>query len=178
MIYLWATFVTLLNAIWLLTVAANLPGTWLMILTAALANWVTSPEQPLMSWNVLIIAVVLAVIGEICEFLFGAAGSKRSGGSVWGAAGAVAGAVIGGIVGTFALPIPIVGSIVGACAGAFLGALTLEWAKAGRTWSAAITSGRGAAVGRFWGTLAKLAIGFVIWLLLAIAAFIPTPPPV
>ncbi|MEX2672523.1 MAG: DUF456 domain-containing protein [Phycisphaeraceae bacterium] len=175
MIFVWASLVTLLNAVWLFTVAIGLPGTWLMILTAAAVNWYTAPEQPLMPWSVLMLAVVLATLGEIAEFALGAVGSSRSGGTRWGAVGAIIGAIVGGIVGTFAIPVPLIGSIVGACAGAFAGTLLVERGQ-GRTWGASMQSGHGAAMGRLWGTVAKLGIGCVIWFMLALAAFWPTAP--
>ena len=67
---------------------------------------------------------------------------------------------------------PVVGSLVGACGGAFVGALLLELQK-GEAFDFAVRSGKGAAVGRFWGTVSKLAVGVLIWITLAVAAFVP-----
>jgi uncharacterized protein len=82
---------------------------------------------------------------------------------------AIIGSFVGGIVGT-ALPVPIVGTLTGACLGTFGGSLLGDlWA--GRPLFQSLEAGRGAAVGRFWGTVAKLAVGAVIVIILTIAAF-------
>jgi uncharacterized protein len=80
--------------------------------------------------------------------------------------------VAGGLVGTVVIPIPGIGSILGACAGAFAGALAVEL-TIGRRVGHAVMIGRSAAVGRFWGTVAKLAIGGLMWVTAAAAAFWP-----
>jgi hypothetical protein len=82
---------------------------------------------------------------------------------------AILGGLVGGIVGTV-LPVPIVGTLIGACLGAFAGSLIGDlWA--GRPLFPSFEAGWGAAVGRFWGTLSKLAIGAIIVVILAVAAF-------
>jgi uncharacterized protein len=77
---------------------------------------------------------------------------------------------VGGIGGT-ALPVPIVGTLIGACLGAFAGSLLGDLC-AGRLLVSSFAAGWGAAVGRFWGTVSKLAIGGIIVVVLAIAAFV------
>jgi hypothetical protein len=79
------------------------------------------------------------------------------------------GTLVGGIVGT-ALPVPIVGTMIGACLGAFVGLLIGDlWA--GRPLFPSVEAGWGAAVGRFWGTVSKLAIGGIIVVILTLSAF-------
>jgi uncharacterized protein len=76
---------------------------------------------------------------------------------------------VGGLIGT-ALPVPIVGTLIGACLGAFIvSPLGDSWA--GRPLFPSGEVGWGAAAGRFWGTVAKLAIGGIIVVILALAAF-------
>jgi uncharacterized protein len=68
-----------------------------------------------------------------------------------------------------ALPVPIVGTLIGACLGAFTGSLIGDlWA--GRPLFPSVEAGWGAAVGRFWGTVSKLAVGGIIVVVLALAA--------
>jgi uncharacterized protein YqgC (DUF456 family) len=118
---------------------------------------------------VLGVAAGLAVLGEVLEFVLGAAGSRRAGGSTRAAALAIVGSLVGGLLGT-ALPVPIVGTLIGACLGAFMGSLLGDlWA--GRPLLPSVEGGWGAAVGRFWGTVSKLTIGAVIVVMLALAAF-------
>jgi uncharacterized protein len=168
MVYVYAVVLTLLNLVFWVGILFNLPGTWLMILVPALLEW-WQPGQFMYSWTVLFVAAGLAVLGEVLEFVLGAAGSRHAGGSKRAAALAILGGLVGGIVGTV-LPVPIVGTLIGACLGAFAGSLIGDlWA--GRPLFPSFEAGWGAAVGRFWGTLSKLAIGAIIVVILAVAAF-------
>ena len=68
------------------------------------------------------------------------------------------------------LPAPIVGTLIGACLGAFAGSVLGDlWA--GRPAHLSVKSGRGAAIGRLWGTVAKMATGGLIVVILGTAAF-------
>jgi len=169
MAYVYAVVLTLVNLLCWVGILFGLPGTWLMVLFPVLLKW-WQPGQFRVSWTVLGVAVGLAALGEVLEFVLGAAGSRRTGGSTRGAVLALVGSIVGGVMGT-ALPVPLVGSLLGACLGAFVGALLGDlWA--GRTLFQSVAAGRGAAIGRFWGTVLKLAIGAIIAVMLAIAAFV------
>jgi uncharacterized protein len=168
MVYMYAVMLTLLNLVFWFSIMFNLPGIWLMILFPVILEW-WQPGQFMFSWTVLFVAVGFAVLGEVIEFIMGAAGSHYVGGSKRAAALAIVGAFIGGIVGT-ALPVPILGTLIGACVGAFVGSMVGDvWA--GRSLSLSLETGQGAAVGRFWGTIMKLSVGAIIWFMLALAAF-------
>ena len=168
MIYVYATMLTLLNMVFWISIIVNLPGTWLMVLVSALVEW-WKPATFMYSWTVLFVAGGLAVLGEVIEFALGAVGSRHVGGSPRGAALAIIGSIIGGILGT-TLPVPIVGTLIGACLGAFVGSMVGDlWA--GLPLFQSLRAGRGAAVGRFWGTISKLAVGAVIVVVLGLAAF-------
>lgn len=168
MVYLYAALLTLLNLIFWISILFNLPGTWLMVLLAALVEW-WSPE-PMLTRQVLYLAVGLAVLGEMLEFALGAQGSRQAGGSKRAAGLAILGGIVGAVVGTL-FPVPILGTLIGACAGAFAGSMIGDvWA--GRPLNLSLGAGRGAALGRFWGTLAKLGLGGLIFVLLSVAAFV------
>jgi uncharacterized protein YqgC (DUF456 family) len=168
MVYVSAVVLTLLNLVFWVGILFNLPGTWLMVLGTALLKW-WQLGYVQVSWTVLGVAVGLAVLAEVLEFVLGAAGSRRAGGSTRAAALAILGSLIGGIMGT-ALPVPIVGTLIGACLGAFAGSLLGDlWS--GRQLFPSFEAGWAAAVGRFWGTVSKLAISGVIVVILAMAAF-------
>jgi uncharacterized protein len=169
MIYVYAVVLTLVNLLCWVGILFGLPGTWLMVLFPVLLKW-WQPDQFMVSWTVLGVAVGLAVLGEVLEFVLGAAGSRRTGGATRGAVLALVGSMVGGIMG-IGLPVPLVGPLLGACLGAFVGAIVGNlWA--GRTLFQSLTAGRGAAIGQFWGTVLKLAIGAIIAIMLAIAAFV------
>ena len=168
MVYVYAVVLTLLNVGFWFGIMFNLPGTWLMVLFAVILEW-WQPGQFMFSWTTLCVAAGLAVLGEVLEFALGAVGSRQAGGSKRAAALAIIGSMVGGIAGT-ALPVPIVGTLIGACVGAFGGSLMGDlWA--GRPVFPSVEAGRQAAIGRFWGSVAKLAVGAVIVVVLMIAAF-------
>ena len=85
--------------------------------------------------------------------------------------GAIVGSMLGLMVGT---PVPIVGSFVmallGGAAGAFAGAYVGEGWK-GQPEERRRAVGRGAFAGRIWGTIAKLAAGAIMLVILAWDAF-------
>ena len=169
MIYLVASIVTVLNLVFLVSVLFNLPGTWMMVLLAVAIEW-WQPGEYLFGWAVLYTSAGLAMLGELFEFALGAAGTRQAGGSRRAAAIAIAGGIVGAIMGT-ALPVPVAGTLIGASLGAFAGSILGDlWA--GRPLFHSMAAGRGAAVGRFLGTVAKLAIGGVIVIVLGVAAFL------
>ncbi|MFH1747127.1 MAG: DUF456 family protein [Planctomycetota bacterium] len=70
------------------------------------------------------------------------------------------------------IPILILGSLIGTCGGAAIGAWGFEL-YGGRELRASVKSGVGAGLGRLTGTLGKVVIGAIIWILVAVAAFWP-----
>ena len=177
MIYLWMTILSLLNAVWLFLVFLGLPGHWLMVICTSLFVWwqwdgQVGPSEQVVSVTVLILIALLALGGEVFEFFACMIGSKRAGGSKWGAGGAIVGTLVGGIAGTIFIPIPVIGSVIGACAGAALGALLFELFS-GRRVGASVRSGVGAGVGRLGGMVGKIVIGVVIWTVCTVAVFWP-----
>lgn len=168
MIYLYATILTLLNLAFWFGILFGLPGAWLMILGALALEWWT-PGEMIFGWPVLTAAVGLATLGEILEFTLGAAGTRQAGGSKRAAMLAIVGGIVGAILGT-AIPVPVLGTLAGACIGAFAGSLFGDlWA--GRPVFHSVRAGRGAAVGRFWGTVAKMWTGGIVVVLLAVTAY-------
>jgi uncharacterized protein YqgC (DUF456 family) len=147
----------------------GLPGLWLIVLSGIGYAVVTS--FLFMGWPGVITLLVLALMGELVEFLAGSAGAKAAGASKRGMAGAVVGGLVGGIVGTPLIPIPVLGTIIGAVAGSFIGASVVEYVILQRTTGHSLRVGYGAAKGRLYGILSKSAIGLVMLLVAAVAAF-------
>lgn len=168
MIYVYATLVTLANLIFLAAIFFNLPGTWLMVLLAVGVEWL-APET-MFDRTTLLAAAALALLGELLEFVLGAAGSRRAGGSKRAAGLAIAGGIVGAVLGT-GIPLPVLGTLIGASVGAFAGSLLGDvWA--GRPMTQSIEAGRGAAIGRFTGTVAKVLVGVALVAVLGVAAFV------
>lgn len=155
----------------------SLPGNWIIVGLAALfaAGMDTGDTPGSINWNAVLLLGLIALGGEVLEFIAGAMGASKSGGS----RRAVTLAIVGTIIGSFAgavmgVPIPIIGPLIGAlagaAAGAFLGAYLGEMWKTGRI-DKSVAVGQGAAIGRTLGTMGKILIGLVMIVVLAVQAF-------
>ncbi|WP_200761696.1 DUF456 domain-containing protein [Poriferisphaera corsica] len=165
----------LVNAIGVLMVAFQLPGTWLILIatgTAAWLRWDDVGGWGHLGWWVIGILFFLAILGEIIEFVAGALGAGKAGASKRAMVGAVFGGVAGAILGTiFLWFIPIIGTLIGAAVGAGVGSFLGDlWA--GREIKNALEGGKGAAIGRFWGALGKIIVAGIMWLVVLIGVLI------
>lgn len=172
-----AILLCVINALWLLLVVLGLPGNWLIVATTVAVAWWrwevdAGAGRPMFGLTVLIVIALLALVGEVFEFIAGAVGAEHAGGSRRGATGALLGALVGGIVGTIFIPVLILGSLAGTCGGAAVGAWGFEL-YGGRRMRASLKSGAGAGLGRLTGTLIKVLIGALIWIVVTVAAFWP-----
>ncbi len=167
MSFFWAFLLLLLVLFgWVLTLL-GMPGNWLMV--AAVIGYVllVPTQSPLgIGWGIVVVLIALAALGELLEFLAGALGVAKAGGSRRAAVLALLGSLVGAIVGLFvALPIPVVGPILGALllagVGAFVGAVLGEQWK-GRGLGQSCRVGQAAFWGRLLGTVAKTAVGAVM----------------
>jgi uncharacterized protein YqgC (DUF456 family) len=171
MLYVLSTVLILVNAVWLAMVVFGLPGNWLIVISTCLFAW-WRWENRVFSIYTLIVIVALAILGELVEFLAGMIGAKKSGASWSGSIGAILGAVTGAVLGTFLIPVPFLGTLLGACIGAGVCVWGLEFAR-GKKVEDSVRYGVGAGLGEFFGITSKLALGIVIWFVVAIAAFWP-----
>lgn len=147
-----------------------LPGNWFAVMILALYAWL-GPEDSRASLGMVpvILAGLLALLGEVVEFLASAVGAKRAGASrrstLFAVVGSIGGAMLGALVG---LPIPIIGPILAAILfaglGATAGAMYGEWSD-GRPWRENWTIGHAAFWGRTVGTLGKISTGLGILLI-------------
>ena len=171
MLYFWLVLLILLNACWLGLVVFALPGNWLIVISTCLFAWWRWDDR-VFSIYTLIFITALAILGELIEFFAGAGGAKRAGASWRGSIGALIGAITGALIGTFVIPVPFLGTLLGSCIGAGVGAWGLEL-TAGRDKKKSVRFGIGAGIGQFFGVTGKFAIGCLIWLIVAVAAFWP-----
>lgn len=174
--YLYATLLlAIVGLAWIATLF-GVPGNWLMVLAVAIyALFIPTDSPMVIGWAAVAALAVLAVVGEVVEFLAGALGVAREGGSKRGAALALGGSIVGGIVGFFVgVPIPLFGPILAAILFAGLGALggaMLGERWRGRSWRESWQIGKAAFRGRLFGTLAKAAIGLVMIGVTVVALF-------
>lgn len=173
--YVVATLFSLFGLVCVVLVAIGLPGTWLILLVALAIElldplWLPAGERSTFSWWTLGIALLLAVLGEVLEFLASALGAKYGGASRRGMIGSIVGALVVGILGTVVLPVvgSVIGAVLGAALGAALGELTIKGTRVGDT----LRPAQGAAIGRLLGTLGKLPCAAAVWFILMVAAFL------
>jgi uncharacterized protein len=159
------------NLLWLALVLFGLPGNWLMVLTTSLVAWWTWEQRVFSGWTLITIAI-LAVLGELVEFLGGMAGARRAGASWRASLMGIFGALIGALVGTVAFPVPLVGTVVGACLGVALAVWAVETSRGAHP-DLSLQRAVGAGLGQLLGLVSKFSIGVVIWLTIAVAAFWP-----
>jgi uncharacterized protein YqgC (DUF456 family) len=140
----------------LVLIPLGLPGLWVILLGIIGYGWLTDFRT--LSAGFLILATVLALLGEVLESWIGFRFARRYGGSSRAGWGALVGGLIGAIVG---VPVPIVGSVVGGFVGAFLGAAVFEYTRA-RQSGVAAKAGWGAVLGRAAAAAIKMALGIVM----------------
>jgi uncharacterized protein YqgC (DUF456 family) len=173
--YVSASLFALLAAIAGISTLLAVPGIWLMVLLAVvhelLASLWLGHAGGWVAWTAIGVGVAIAFTAEVIEFLAGAAGAKAGGASKWGTIGALAGGVAGAIVGTLFIPLPLIGTIAGAALGAAIGASTGEIWKGGKSARQSIKPAVGAAGGRIAGTLVKVALAAIVWVILVFGAF-------
>ncbi len=104
--------------------AVRLPGTWLIVVSAAGYAW--SEEWARASLTLLAILIGLALFGEGIELFASIITARRAGASRKAAWGGMLGGILGMIFLSFLVPIPFVGTVIGALLGCFLGATLVE----------------------------------------------------
>lgn len=150
--WVWAATALLAAAGLLGSVVPALPGAPL-ILAAAVLHRALLPGY--VSLATLVALALLAVLSLAAEWVLGAEGARRFGGTRWSWIGAPVGALLG-------LPLGLAGIL----AGAVLGAAAFEAAFAGRSARDALKAGVGAGLGVIAGTAGRLllALAMVAWL--------------
>lgn len=159
------------NAAGVVLVVFQLPGTWWMLFftgAVSLVQWLTGSHVWVTEWG-LAGLLVLAMAGEGLELMLGMVGAKGAGGSKRGAVIALIGGMFGAVLGSVLLPfLPVVAALGGAAIGAGAGSMAGDlWADRplGQAWRA----GRAAAIGRITGSIAKLAVAGLMWLVILVA---------
>jgi uncharacterized protein YqgC (DUF456 family) len=144
------------SLIGLLLIPFGLPGLWVILLGIIGYGWITDFRT--VSTGFLVLAIVLALLGEVLESWVGFRFAKRYGGSSRAGWGALVGGLIGAIVG---VPIPIIGSVIGGFFGAFVGAALFEYTQA-RHAGGSVRAGWGAVLGRAAAVAIKMGLGLAM----------------
>ena len=146
----------------------GMPGNWAIVAMAGASLWFIPENRAThIFWPGFIAILLAAALGELLEFVAGALGASRVGGSKRGTVlamfGSIGGALIGLVFGNL-IPIPIVGPVIASlllgATGAFGGAIAGErWA--GKDWDSSIEVGNAAFWGRLLGTIGKAVCGTI-----------------
>ena len=140
----------------LVLIPLGLPGLWVILLGILGYGWLTDFQT--LSVGFVVLAVGLALLGEVFEAWIGFRFAQRYGGSSRAGWGALVGGLVGAVVG---VPVPIIGSVIGGFVGAFVGAALFEYTRARRS-EVAAKAGWGAVLGRAAAAAVKMAVGVVM----------------
>ncbi len=155
-------FLVLLGFILFLNIF-GLPANWIILIFVGLWKYLY-PDTASMTTLFFIMLIVLAIVGEVLEFVLQVVKAKKYGSSSSGTFAGVVGAIIGAIV---LAPLFFgIGALIGALIGAYIGCFIMELAK-GRSLKESREAAFGAMVGRFLGTVVKCGIGGVMLALTA-----------
>ena len=168
-LWIWRLLLPLLGIAGPGLVVMGLPGTWLLLALASLAEWTT--DARLFSVYTWVGVCLVALAGEVWETLAASSQAKRAGAGRRGTLGALFGGIAGAIAGTIMIPIPVIGTLVGGMGGAFALAAGLE-RMGGKPTGDALRIGRSAASGQVRGMLGKLVCGLVVYVWLVVALFV------
>lgn len=160
------------NAAGVVLVTFQLPGTWLILFATGLVAWWQWGQGQVVGLWTMVLLFGLALVGELVECLVAAVGAAGAGASRRGILMAVLGGILGAIVGSVVIPVLILGTLVGAAAGAGVGSIGGDlWS--GRSWCLALRGAGGAALGRFGGSVSKLAVAVTMWFVVLVALLWP-----
>lgn len=163
----WSTF-ALIVVCGLFLNALGLFGNWL-ILGAVCVAYIATDFMVFGPW-VLVIMLLLAIAGEVLEFVMAGYGAKRFGGSKGSMWAALVGCILGAIAGSPLLP--IIGTVIGACFGAFVAAALWEFLHHEKEIRDSLWTGFGAGMGKIGGIAVKFGCGVAIVITGAISLFL------
>lgn len=155
--YVILAFYLLFSLAGLISLIFGLPGNFVILGASMLFGWYGGFQE--ITVKIIIILIVLALAGELIEFLLGILGSKKYESSNRAVVGSIIFGIIGAVMGA-----PFffgIGAVVGAFAGAFAGAIIVELSQ-GKKMDEALKSGWGAFIGRVAGTISKGAVGIAM----------------
>jgi hypothetical protein len=164
MYYSLASLLLICNACGFLLNLVALPGNWIIVFGSAIFAWlVKAPDGGGISWPIVGVLLVLAILGEVAEFMAGMVGAAKYGASRRAMVLSVVGSIVGSIMGAACgMPVPIIGPAIAALLGGAIGAaagaaLGEDWK--GRKLDDSLQVGAAAFWGRILGTTGKVIIG-------------------
>ncbi|MBW1659888.1 MAG: DUF456 domain-containing protein [Deltaproteobacteria bacterium] len=150
-------FFLLVLLIGIFSIAFGIPGTWIILLDAIIYAWIT--HFNVLTFQGLILLILLAITGEVLEFFLSIKGIKRSKPSK----GVILVSFFSGLILAIMMA-PLffgLGAIIGALIGTFGGAFLMEYFSQKRL-GHAMHVGWKAFLGRLVGFLSKFAIASIM----------------
>ncbi len=146
--------------------ALTFSGTWFVLGAALLLAWLRGPGFP--GAATLIVFLLLCIAIEVAEWLAGAWGVQKRGGSKLAGVAAMFGGLLGLLLGSF-IPIFVIGPLLGLLAGSFAGAYLVERHRL-QAHAGALHIATGAILARIAMLLVKITVtlGLVVFLLLGL----------
>lgn len=135
----------------------QLPGTWVILISAVGYDWYYGWER--IGWQWLVGLGLLAVAAEVVDSLAAIVAARRAGASRRAALGALVGGFAGMLL--LSVPVPVIGTVIGGLVGCFVGALGAELTKRNDL-AAGARVGLFATIGRVIGLAAKTSAALVI----------------
>jgi len=151
------------SAVSVLLVVFGIPGNFVPVIVALIAVLVGDGQS--FTWALFVVFLLIAVSGEVADYLIGLLGARKYGASKVGMIGAVIGGFVGGILGTIILP--LIGSLLGVFLGCFFLTFLFELLYSGRSIDESRQAAFGALIGRVIASCYKITVGFVLLALMA-----------
>ena len=155
--YLILSALVLLSIGGIVLAVLQLPGTWVIIVSAVGYDWYYDWQR--IGWVWLVSLAVFALIAEVFDSLAGVMAAKTAGASRRAAIGALVGGIAGMLL--FSIPVPVFGTVVGGLLGCFVGALAAELSLR-KEFGTGAKVGLFATIGRLVGIVAKTSAALVI----------------
>jgi uncharacterized protein YqgC (DUF456 family) len=162
--FLWALFLVLAS----LLVYLGLGGNFILVGLATIYALIAGFD--VISWQLLLVLLGLALLGEGIEFVVGTFYPAKQGATRSGMVGAFIGGLLGAAAGNSLLP--VAGAVLGSFVGAFIGAVAGEY-RHNQKVEPSLRIGFHAFAGRLLAIFIKHALGLVI-VFLVLQATIPT----
>jgi uncharacterized protein YqgC (DUF456 family) len=140
----------------LVIILLGFPGTFLVVLGAFLGDLILTDFT--FGWKLYLLFILIAVFGELFDFLAAGYVAKKFKASRWGVAGAIIGGIVGASLGSV---VPIIGNIIGL----FIGAIALSFLFefiAQKKFEKAFKAAIGAFFGRVGAIIVKIILAIII----------------
>lgn len=141
----------------IILIIPGLSGLWVIVGTNLAVKLILPDIFP---WWYVITGIILAMLSEILDWVFGIAGAKKAKASKYSIVLSLLFSIILAVL--FTSIIPVIGSLIGVFVGSFIGCFFGELVFYRKTLKHAGKAGFGSMLGRIFSVFAKLGFGLII----------------